>query len=32
VIGNGGEIEAGLLGMIGIAYQIGRAVLFGLKL
>jgi hypothetical protein len=29
VIRNGGEIETGLLGTIGIAYQIGRAVLLG---
>jgi hypothetical protein len=29
VIGNGGEVEAGLFGAIGIAYQIGRAVLLG---
>ena len=29
VIRNGREIETGLLGTIGIAYQIGRAVLLG---
>jgi hypothetical protein len=29
VIGNGGEVETGPLGTIGIAYQISRAVLLG---